>query len=76
MTRSQSQSAIENAEQVVEALATKGPQWWMSFIMLVLPCLVCVTLWWVAALLQTTIRQNTEALTRVAVALDRFESRH
>lgn len=73
MTRQSAREAANDLEGMTDRLARKGATWWMALFNLVLLGLLVAALYWNATLLQTTIRQNSDALVRTTAALERVE---
>lgn len=80
MTKSNTLGAIKEAEHIADTFASKPDRWWLAFFWLAFLLLFSVVLYWYRADQQshqefqaTVIRQNTEALTRCATALERIE---
>lgn len=73
-------TAIREAEQFADTLASKPDRWWLAVFMAGFLLLFGLVLYWYRADQQanqefqaTVIRQNTEALSRCATALERIE---
>lgn len=74
MTRTNTARHLANdVEGMTDRLSQKQPAWWLAFFNLVLLAGLVLVLWWNATNLQTTIKQNTEALTRAASIMERME---
>lgn len=73
-------NVAKQVEEFADNLSQKTDRWWLAFLMAIGIAVLAVMLYWhredqrqMTDLYSTTIRQNTEALTRVAAAMDRLE---
>ncbi len=82
MAKATALSIAKNVEDFTDDLSRKTDRWWLVFLMLIGLVVLGVMLYWhredqkqMTELTTSTIRANTEALARVASAMERMERR-
>lgn len=73
MNRTAARQAASELESMTDRISKKDINWWLALFTLLMMAVLAVLIWWIGTTLIDTMKENTQALTRCAAALERVE---